>query len=372
VKLAFKMRCVRGGSVAAARSVAALRRRGAPAAAAAHASRAAATAAAAAAAPRVPKRGAPTRSEDAFFHAVRPGSGAAVLGVVDGVGSWRAVGVDAGDFARALAAEGAAAAEAAGGAGGGAPEPVELLAAAAAAVARRGVVGSATALFACLSPPGAPGAPGARLSWWGVGDCAGLLLRPVSRAGGGGAPSFTVAARLPPQEPREFNTPAALGFSPGACAGAFADARAGGAGGAVGAAPGDVLVLSSDGLWDNVEEGDVIALAAAAAARGGGGGPGGPAGAAAAVALALASAARANSVDGSRDSPFARAAKEADILWTAGGRPDDVTVLALVVGSGGGRGGGGDCGVTGTVEGEAYELVPTNAAAAAVAATRRG
>lgn len=38
------------------------------------------------------------------------------------------------------------------------------------------------------------------------------------------------------------------------------------------------------------------------------------------------------SVDRSRDGPFARLAKENDILWTKGGRPDDVTVAVARVG----------------------------------------
>lgn len=32
-----------------------------------------------------------------------------------------------------------------------------------------------------------------------------------------------------------------------------------------------------------------------------------------------------------RDGPFARLAKENDIVWTAGGRPDDTTVVAARV-----------------------------------------
>lgn len=41
------------------------------------------------------------------------------------------------------------------------------------------------------------------------------------------------------------------------------------------------------------------------------------------------------SVDRSRDGPFARLAKECDILWTKGGRPDDVTVAVARVGTAG-------------------------------------
>lgn len=54
---------------------------------------------------------------------------------------------------------------------------------------------------------------------------------------------------------------------------------------------------------------------------------------AAALARALASAAAERSVQRDRDGPFARLAKDADVLWTKGGRPDDVcVVVALVLG----------------------------------------
>lgn len=41
--------------------------------------------------------------------------------------------------------------------------------------------------------------------------------------------------------------------------------------------------------------------------------------------------ARSMSLDRTRDGPFARLAKEADILWKYGGRPDDITVVVAVV-----------------------------------------
>lgn len=45
------------------------------------------------------------------------------------------------------------------------------------------------------------------------------------------------------------------------------------------------------------------------------------------LAQRLADAARSFSLDRMRDGPFARLAKENDILWSSGGRPDDVTVI---------------------------------------------
>jgi hypothetical protein len=47
------------------------------------------------------------------------------------------------------------------------------------------------------------------------------------------------------------------------------------------------------------------------------------------LADALAQTARTFSLDRMRDGPFARLAKENDILWSSGGRPDDITVVAV-------------------------------------------
>jgi len=47
------------------------------------------------------------------------------------------------------------------------------------------------------------------------------------------------------------------------------------------------------------------------------------------LADSLAQTARTCSLDRMRDGPFARLAKENDILWSSGGRPDDITVVAV-------------------------------------------
>jgi hypothetical protein len=49
------------------------------------------------------------------------------------------------------------------------------------------------------------------------------------------------------------------------------------------------------------------------------------------LALRLVSVAREYSLNKMRDGPFARLAKENDILWSSGGRPDDVTVVVARV-----------------------------------------
>lgn len=81
---------------------------------------------------------------------------------------------------------------------------------------------------------------------------------------------------------------------------------------------GDILLLASDGLFDNVEEAEVLSLIAAAN------------GDMAAAAETLGSVASEKSQLETVDSPFARAAKKAGVRWR-GGKMDDVTVLTARV-----------------------------------------
>ncbi len=118
---------------------------------------------------------------------------------------------------------------------------------------------------------------------------------------------------------------------------------------------GDLLILASDGLFDNMYEGELVRLAAAALAEAPPGADGAGAHAAAQrVAAALAAAAAAAARDRAFDSPYAReAAKDAAAKKAAagpfgmlsaafgkspaveqpatGGKLDDVTVVAAVV-----------------------------------------
>ncbi|EOD37867.1 Hypothetical protein EMIHUDRAFT_460475 [Emiliania huxleyi CCMP1516] len=82
---------------------------------------------------------------------------------------------------------------------------------------------------------------------------------------------------------------------------------------------GDVVVLATDGLFDNVGEEEVIAVVEASEGEG-----------AQQLATRLAHRAQELSLDREVDSPFAVLAKENDILW-GGGRPDDITVVAFRV-----------------------------------------
>jgi protein phosphatase PTC7 len=162
----------------------------------------------------------------------------------------------------------------------------------------------------------------------GVGDVSVLVLA----AAPGRDARWRVAARLA-HGMRGFNYPEQLGYAPGHAA-AFAtpaDAREARYDGL-----GETLVLAaSDGLLDNMFEDELLDLLSAAPRA-----PcqcGGGSGAAAcervdALAARVADAALAHSVDRRRQSPFYKAAAEHDIVWSAGGRPDDITVVLALGG----------------------------------------
>ena len=79
---------------------------------------------------------------------------------------------------------------------------------------------------------------------------------------------------------------------------------------------GDVVVLATDGLFDNMPEQQVLDVLAEC----------GPGAAVEELARRLAHRAQELSLDNETDSPFAVLAKDNDICW-GGGRPDDITVI---------------------------------------------
>jgi protein phosphatase PTC7 len=250
-------------------------------------------------------------------------------GVADGVGGWAAEGVDAAIFARRLMAGAVAALEAAAArAGAGALCVREALTAGHAAT--RGIPGSSTAVVAAALP-------GGTLRIAVLGDSGFHLLR-GGRSALASDPqqhAFNMPFQLadPALERSAANTPA------------DADVYD------VAAAPGDVLVLATDGVWDNLRPAELEALLASfdrespvKGGRGGsgesggddGGGLGGPDRsqvAASALAARIAAKAAAHGADPGYKSPWVVEAARAGLLplWARllprGGKMDDCTVV---------------------------------------------
>jgi protein phosphatase PTC7 len=85
--------------------------------------------------------------------------------------------------------------------------------------------------------------------------------------------------------------------------------------------PGDIIVCGTDGLWDNLHDTEVAALARAELAAGNG-----PAGAA----QRIAAAAHVRGADPRADTPFSRGAMAARVPFR-GGKMDDCTVVVSIV-----------------------------------------
>ena len=87
-------------------------------------------------------------------------------------------------------------------------------------------------------------------------------------------------------------------------------------------APGDTVVLGSDGLWDNLADDALVdAVAAGRSAREG----------APALARRLAGEAFRKSLDRESESPYSLGASEAFDMVYSGGKRDDITVLVALV-----------------------------------------
>ena len=269
-----------------------------------------------------------TGGEDAHFTSP---SGLGCVGVADGVGGWAAEGVDPAVFARRLMAGAAAALEAAprqggvGGGGGGpasprpAPAPAACVRAALAAghAATAGILGSSTAVLGAALP-------GGTLQVAVLGDSGFYLLR-----------DGKVALASDPQQ-HSFNMPFQLA-DPGlgsAAANTPADADVYDVAGEVG----DVLILATDGVCDNLYPAELEAVVAAW--YGGGQAPPSTPASAASLARAIAAAAAAHGADPTYQSPWVVEAARAGVLplWARfnprGGKLDDCTVVvAWVVGA---------------------------------------
>lgn len=165
----------------------------------------------------------PLHDHDAHFGHAEAGA----FGVADGVGGYMRLRVDAGAFSRGLMAN--ALAEASAAAPGAPACPRALLEAAHKRTAASGATGASTAVILSLG--------GGVLRWAYIGDSSFAVLR-------GGR----VVCRSKPQQ-HFFNAPFRLSADPEYCDD-LAAARAG----RMQAREGDVVVVGTDGLFDNVRD----------------------------------------------------------------------------------------------------------------------
>ncbi|KAJ8601512.1 hypothetical protein CTAYLR_006718 [Chrysophaeum taylorii] len=248
----------------------------------------------------------PLLSEDAhFIHHDET----TYVGVFDGVGSWRKVGVDPRLYPRALADACVAEIKAS-----PVSTPQDILMAAWRRVSRDQVPGSSTACLATIDDDDA-------ISYVNLGDAGLVVLRDT--------PDKTDKAivLVAPQQLRDFNLPYQLGWTNttdddrGATATFETPTHANVATYPV--HPGDIVLVASDGLFDNVAVDEIADLVHLWEREN-------PHAPVSDLADILCRRARDFSLDEHRDSPFALLAKENDIMW-GGGMPDDVTVVAMRV-----------------------------------------
>lgn len=237
--------------------------------------------------------------EDAYFYA--SGQDVFGMGVADGVYMWKELGIDSGTMARTLmeTCQHMVAA--------GCEDVYKILSVAARHVESEGVQGSCTACLLTINKGTG------RLQAATLGDSGFLIVGP--RAPQHGDLEMTVKFRTPQLE-HEFGCPYQLGHHRYANSPCDADLAA------LPVSSGDVVVMGSDGLLDNMSETEVVnevsKLIAAGAKPG-------------AMAQRIAKVAFDNSVDKHRVTPYSRAATEAFDMVYSGGKPDDITVLVAVI-----------------------------------------
>jgi len=263
--------------------------------------------------------------EDAHFSWLDPEKEVLVMGVADGVGSWSfEQNVNPSAFAKALM-EGALTALK------DKPEsavadlvslsPIHLLTAGWEYALSTGTVGSSTACIMVLD------LKTRELRASNLGDCGFLVLRTTSvmgsidlQRGGISKVSKPQVMFRSPQQLHYFNCPYQLGRNTDASFSGFnrpqdSDKLR------IPLISGDIVVLASDGLFDNLPEDEIIDVLVAA---------GDLSASSETLSQALVSAAYERSLDKDRDSPFAVLAKENNIMW-GGGMPDDITVLVAKI-----------------------------------------
>ncbi|OUS49287.1 Serine/threonine protein phosphatase [Ostreococcus tauri] len=236
--------------------------------------------------------------EDAYFIARAPGHNNVGMGIADGVYLWRWQGIDAGEYSRALMTHAAEALIS-----GAIVRPTAMMAHAYDEVNNAGMKGSTTACIVVIDKEHG------LMYCSNVGDSGFMLIR--------GEPGGRyVAHRSPPQE-HNFGCPFQLGHHE------TSDKASDAMRTKLYLEPGDIVVLGSDGLWDNLSEVEVLASVEASVAD------------EAKVDQKAIDIATRNllaraydvSMDRSRVTPYSLAATEHFDMVYSGGKKDDISVV---------------------------------------------
>ncbi|KAL3809917.1 hypothetical protein ACHAXA_005331, partial [Cyclostephanos tholiformis] len=276
------------------------------------------------------------------------------MGVADGVGSWREYNVDPREFSHRLMAECenvlSEASTQCSVVGGEADcsmiSPAELMAQAYKRTKEANVIGSTTVCVALFD------SVRHQLHFSNIGDSGIIVLRHIDSDVAStlqrGSTDLSIAF-VSQQQLKSFNHPFQMGWTGEEIVEKNSSFRqaSDSCTSSVHILRGDIIIMATDGLFDNVDVDDITKIAQQWEHESGfidGGGIGSrnkrwssgnsltdlSARSVSKLAERLCRKARENSLDNTTDSPFALLAKENDIMWS-GGMPDDCTVLAMHV-----------------------------------------
>jgi len=237
--------------------------------------------------------------EDAYYCGWGPRNGMLGLGVSDGVYMWRSRGIDAGVFSRSLMLSAKNAVEY------GQSDVLNVMREAAETVEENGIQGSATCCLVVVDTLQG------RLTSANIGDSGYLLIGSSQRN-----KEPHVRYRTPQQE-HTFGFPYQLGHQ------VNADRPHDAMLAAVPVLPEDVLVIGSDGLWDNVADDEILDIVVKAKAEHSSPRPMN-------IAQKITRAAFYNSLDKKKVTPYSLGATEAFDMVFNGGKQDDITVVVAM------------------------------------------
>ncbi|PSC69732.1 putative phosphatase 2C 55 isoform A [Micractinium conductrix] len=248
--------------------------------------------------------------EDAYFSCSNR-NGITALGVADGVYSWREQGIDAGQFSRRLMEFARHSVDL------GTTDVLRVLQFAAKRLRLEGILGSSTACIVLIDQLQG------RLAAANLGDSGFLVIgrrrgeggRVASGAASGRRRQLAIKYRSPQQE-HSFGYPYQLGHFQGADLPEDAMLTT------MPISPGDLVLLGSDGLWDNVSEDELLDEVERDIVEGV---------KPSVIAQRLAFLAFSNSLDKDKQTPYSEGASEAFDMVYHGGKADDITIVCAVM-----------------------------------------